>query len=73
MSRYVSVDVDVEEVSGDAALMSEAEIAKLWGVTRTAVWQVKRRALSKLRAAIVADPVLREIAAEACGVEIPRA
>lgn len=33
-------------------LMTESEIAERWGVSRTAVWMVKRKALAKLKKGI---------------------
>ncbi len=34
-------------------LMSHAEIAAILGISRSAVWQIERRALRKLRAALL--------------------
>lgn len=33
-------------------LMTEQEIADMWGVSRTAVWMIKRKALAKLKKGI---------------------
>jgi hypothetical protein len=38
--------------------LSDYEIAQLWGVTRSRVFQIRRRAMAKMRAAILEDPEL---------------
>jgi DNA-directed RNA polymerase specialized sigma24 family protein len=43
---------------------SHEQIAELLGVTRTRVYQIERRAMAKLKKAMLADPVIREAARE---------
>jgi len=54
----------------NAPLLSDQEIADRLGVSRAAVFYQRLRALRKLRAGILADPVLRELASEVCGYTI---
>lgn len=41
---------------------SDYEIAEIMGITRTRVYQIRQRALKKLRLAILRDPFLADIA-----------
>jgi hypothetical protein len=45
-------------------------LAEKWGVSRGRVFQIRCTALEKIRRGILADPVLRELASEACGFDI---
>ena len=47
--------------------ITQSDIAKLWGVTRSRVFKIEQQALRKIRRAILADPDLRQLAIEACG------
>lgn len=49
--------------------LSDAEIAERLGVTRTRVWQLRQRAVAKLRERLAADPVIREYIVERYGVK----
>jgi len=46
------------------------ETAAALGISYVRVWQVERRAIEKLRAAILADPELREYVRDEMGVEV---
>jgi DNA-directed RNA polymerase specialized sigma24 family protein len=50
--------------------LSDAQIAPLLGVSRARVFYLRQRALQKIRAGILADPVLRELASDCCGIDL---
>lgn len=56
-----------DEAIESPGLLTDEEIASVLGITRSAVFQLRHRALRKLRRAILADPVLRTMATEVCG------
>ena len=49
--------------------LNDYEIAKLWGVSHSRVFQLRQKALKKIRAAVLADPELMEVVVELCGLE----
>lgn len=50
--------------------LTDREIARRLGISKARVYQLRLRAVTKIRQAVVADPVLRELAEEVCGVSI---
>lgn len=53
-----------------AAGLSDHEIGQILGITRSRVFQIRERAVRKLREAILADAEMRELASEICGIEL---
>lgn len=51
----------------DASLVSDYEIAEMLGISRTRAWQLRLSAIRKLKTAILADPVLRQLAIDVVG------
>lgn len=50
--------------------LSDAEIGKRLGMSKSRVYQVRLRAIAKIRAAILDCPRLRELAEDVCGKSI---
>lgn len=53
-----------QPAANDCAIRSHTQIAEMFGLTRSRIWQIEQRALKKLRTAILADPVLSAIVRE---------
>ena len=47
--------------------MSDRDIGKLLGISYGRVYQLRLRAIAKIRQAVLDDPLLRELAEEVCG------
>jgi orotate phosphoribosyltransferase-like protein len=50
--------------------LTDGEIAKRLGISRSRAYQLRLRALAKIREAFLTDPELRELAEEVCGRQI---
>jgi hypothetical protein len=50
--------------------LNDYEIARMWGVFHSLIFNLRVRAIKKLRRGILADPVLRQLAID-CGCAIP--
>jgi len=55
------------QANQEAPGLSDGEIAKRLGMSRSRVYQVRLRAIAKFKQAVLDDPELRELAAEVCG------
>lgn len=50
------------DLTPDDYLVSRPQVARVLGITPQAVGMIERRAVEKLRAAMMNDPVIRELA-----------
>lgn len=54
----------------EAPEASDAQIAADLGISKSRVWQLRLRAMAKIKQAVLEDPDLRELAEELCGVRL---
>jgi DNA-directed RNA polymerase sigma subunit (sigma70/sigma32) len=49
---------------------TDAELAQQLGISKSRVYQLRLRAIAKIRRAVLDDPELRQLAVEVCGREV---
>src|SRR4051812_33259682 len=64
---------DLFERTTIAPAMTDDQIAEQMGLSRARVFQLRMRAMAKIRSAVLANPTLRELAEELVGRELPPA
>ena len=58
---------DLAGSCGKAPCLTDAEIAAQLGISRSRVFQIRLRAMAKIKQAVLDDPCLRELAEEFTG------